>query len=794
MRQPSLSKSFYLIFGVTGAILIAGGFVAILLMRDRIQTLLTAQYTQQQNRAVEQTAAALESEVQFTTDKLKFIASDDSIRSLDPQTCNEEVNRIIKLVGNTVGNLARVNPNGVFFCSYNKQLIGRKSTDLGTYITDLIKDPEHKPVMSRMIYPAGANSYLFGVHVPVYDKDGKFAGTLGGAINVNDLAKNYLNSFNEEGKLALSVFDNNGDIIHNRDKSRIGKNRYSPEFQSQLQGDLNQAFEKAVRGESSQVYYTFMGEKRLAMVSGFEIFPGRRWVINANVPVAAIIDSPEIVQVRQSLARLAAIYSAIVFFGIIIFLQTLRKTVFKPIKEFDKATKELQEGNMAVRIKYNGKNELGRLGGSFNLMIQKLQNYNKDLVATVQKQTQQLQELLDTTEKKNQALEDTKRAVLNILEDLNEEKAKVEAKSAKDEAILSGIGEGLIMLDNNGIVQLVNLAAEKLLGYSEKELMGKKFVEVVSAVTDSDEPISASERVVQKVINQRTAITASFQYITKDKEKLSVLVSAAPVIDNRKMLGVISVFRDISKEREIDRAKSEFVSLASHQLRTPLTAIGWYTEMMLAGEAGKISNEQKTYLAEIDKGNKRMVELVNSLLDVSRIETGTFRVDPVPTDIVEMAKDVVKETESEIFRRKQELVENYQPKIPKLNLDPRLIRMVIQNLLSNASKYTKPEGKIEVRIYTTKALICLEVSDNGYGIPKKQQPLIFKKLFRADNIMEVEAGGTGLGLYIIQSIVQQTGGKIWFESVQDKGTTFFVQLPLTGMKARKGLKELGTKE
>jgi signal transduction histidine kinase len=189
-----------------------------------------------------------------------------------------------------------------------------------------------------------------------------------------------------------------------------------------------------------------------------------------------------------------------------------------------------------------------------------------------------------------------------------------------------------------------------------------------------------------------------------------------------------------------------------------------------------------------------MVELVNTLLNVSRLELGTFKVEPKQTDVIALAQDTIKEQKLEIEQKKLVVTDNFGKDVPTLLTDPKLLYMVFQNLLSNAVDYTPDGGKIEfvISFDSNKKTIMIKMSDTGYGIPKNQQDQIFKKLFRADNIREKKTNGTGLGLYIVKSIVENSGGKIWFESPgkaalggespENPGTTFYVTLPLDGMK------------
>jgi two-component system sensor histidine kinase VicK len=249
----------------------------------------------------------------------------------------------------------------------------------------------------------------------------------------------------------------------------------------------------------------------------------------------------------------------------------------------------------------------------------------------------------------------------------------------------------------------------------------------------------------------------------------------SPVIPQRKLVGLE---RDITKEKEIDKAKTEFVSLASHQLRTPLSTISWYTEMLLAGDVGKISPPQKKYLEEIYQGNQRMIELVNLLLNVSRIELGTFKAEPKPIYVITLFESILDEQKVKIANKKLIITKNFNKSIPVFLIDPNLFVIVFQNLLNNAIEYTPDGGRIETSIsFNDSKTILIKVSDTGYGIPKYQQDKIFTKLFRADNVKKKDTKGTGLGLYIAKSIINNMGGEIWFESEENKGTTFYVTLP-----------------
>lgn len=231
------------------------------------------------------------------------------------------------------------------------------------------------------------------------------------------------------------------------------------------------------------------------------------------------------------------------------------------------------------------------------------------------------------------------------------------------------------------------------------------------------------------------------------------------------------------KEREIDRAKTEFVSLASHQLRTPLSTMNWYSEMLMDGDVGELTGKQKEYLAEIYRASKRMGELVDALLSVSRIELGTFALEARPTDIQEVMHDVLHDLEKEIKAKKLVLEENAEKPLGSFLVDPRMLRIILQNLLANAVRYTRIGGHITFGTRTEGGELKIKIADTGIGIPSYQHERVFEKFFRADNVRAADTDGTGLGLYIVKSLLDKIGGTISFESEEGRGTVFLVTIP-----------------
>lgn len=400
--------------------------------------------------------------------------------------------------------------------------------------------------------------------------------------------------------------------------------------------------------------------------------------------------------------------------------------------------------------------------------------------------------------KQNEELEKTKRVMLNVLEDVQEERSRAESLAfdlEKFKIALDGTSDHVVITDSNGIALYANAGLKRITGFSPEEVLGKKVG--TKELWGGKMSQEFYEDLWRTIKIEKKPFVGEITNKRKDGTPYQALSSISPIMNKHGVLEFfIGIERDITKEKEIDSAKTEFVSLASHQLRTPLSAINWYTEMLLSEDAGAITDMQREYLGEVSRGSRRMVELVNALLNVSRIELGTFAVQPEPTDVVELARDVINELKSKILEKKLHIEEAYVENLPKMMVDPKLTRIVFQNLLTNAVKYTPEEGKISISIAMSadKTMFTIAVSDTGYGIPKEDQSRIFTKLFRASNIREKETDGTGLGLYIIKSIVEHSGGTVTFESEEGKGTTFTLTLPVSGMRPQEGNKQIEWKE
>ncbi|MEK7540089.1 MAG: HAMP domain-containing sensor histidine kinase [Patescibacteria group bacterium] len=233
------------------------------------------------------------------------------------------------------------------------------------------------------------------------------------------------------------------------------------------------------------------------------------------------------------------------------------------------------------------------------------------------------------------------------------------------------------------------------------------------------------------------------------------------------------------KLQKFDEIKSNFISVVAHQLRTPLSGVKWTLSMLLDGDMGPLNNEQKTFLMKTFESNTRMITLVNDMLVADGIQSGRVHYGFKHVDIIDLMDNVLFEVAPEAAKRNITITyKNKFENLPQAYIDPETMRAVLQNLLENAVKYTMDVGKIEIDVEKDEDTLRISIADNGIGIPEDQAKDVFVKFFRARNAIKQETDGSGLGLYIAKTIVERNGGKIWFESTEGKGTTFYFTVPV----------------
>jgi len=335
--------------------------------------------------------------------------------------------------------------------------------------------------------------------------------------------------------------------------------------------------------------------------------------------------------------------------------------------------------------------------------------------------------------------------------------------------------DAIVGKDFTGKILSWNSGAEKTYGYSAEEMIGRNLIVLMKEADQEKYKKQMDSVSAGKIIEN-----FEMKHVKKNGEVIDVSITDSPLRDvEGHLIGSTMISRDVSRLKKLEKMRAEFVSIASHQLRTPLTGIKWFSELLLNGRVGELKKEQREYMQQISDSNQRMIDLVNDLLEVSHIDDeAKYKMYLSKYDFSDVIKKVIDQQKvvAKIRKVTIELEANCLKKT-MMNIDHVRMEDVLENILSNAIKFSKPKSTISVSCKkSSKELIC-SVRDTGPGIPKHQQNRIFEKFFRADNA--VEAGnGTGLGLYIAKSIVEAHKGKMWFESELGKGSTFYFSLPI----------------
>jgi PAS domain S-box-containing protein len=350
-------------------------------------------------------------------------------------------------------------------------------------------------------------------------------------------------------------------------------------------------------------------------------------------------------------------------------------------------------------------------------------------------------------------------------------------QATEREAILTSIADGVVVNDTEGSIILVNPAAEHILGVERKELLSRDYGDLFSVFDEKGQKEAIAA--MRALLSTEVPEVAKDYNIKLEAEGRVIHALLSPVILMRgDFKGVVTIFRDVTKEVEADRAKSEFVSTVSHELRTPMTAIKGYTDLLHAGAAGPINPEQKRFLTTIKSNTDRLTALINDLLDISRMETGRIRFEPRPLQVGDVVADVVNALAGQAEENKQSLTYEVAAGLPDVLGDRDRLNQVLTNLVGNAVRYTPEGGDIEVQVYAVEKAVRVDVRDTGIGIDPEDMAHIFERFYRADHPLVQEKRGTGLGLSIVKMFVEMHGGRIWVESEPDQGSTFTFILPI----------------
>jgi signal transduction histidine kinase len=335
--------------------------------------------------------------------------------------------------------------------------------------------------------------------------------------------------------------------------------------------------------------------------------------------------------------------------------------------------------------------------------------------------------------------------------------------------VLSSISDAVCVVDTAGTLLYANDAFAGLSGSPRILLLGQK---ITSAIKDL--PLAEKIGSEPGILARAESLSGIYERQTDtDNAVYKVTARTIPTMQQ-----AVFLLQEVTREQELDRLKDEFISLASHQLRTPLSAINIYSQMLHDGYAGNLETDQRKYTENIVKAAGRMQELVNNLLDAAKLTSSQQALNLQPVSLHKIVTGIIHDTEPHLSAKQLRLTFEEPQRLPRIASDPLRLREVFSNLLMNAVQYSLTSGTITVAIKRAGDELITSISDTGIGIPDDSHKKVFAPFYRAQNALPHFQSGTGLGLHFVRLIVRELNGRIWFESKEGKGTTFFVALPI----------------
>jgi PAS domain S-box-containing protein len=354
----------------------------------------------------------------------------------------------------------------------------------------------------------------------------------------------------------------------------------------------------------------------------------------------------------------------------------------------------------------------------------------------------------------------------------------VNARRERWEAVFRFTDEGIVIFDRTGTIVGFNPACTEITRYSVADAIGKPFGKIIAAI--GPEGASGSVNPLDRVLREGVTIAKSEQLIeSRTGDRIWAEISYSPIFDDAgRVTSGIAIVRNTTRDREVEEIKSDFISIVSHELRTPLTAIKGFLSMTLKSDFGELTEKQYHYLSRVYQSNQRMIDLVEDLMDATYIESGKITLSIRPIAMENIINEVVSELAGKGAANQIMLNVRRRQRLPLVLADETRLHQIVLNLVDNAIKYSMPGTNVEIDFRIQGDDLVTTVSDHGVGISKHQIDRLFTKFGRIFNPLSIQAGGTGLGLYIVKNLVESHGGRIWATSQEGKGSRFHFTLPI----------------
>lgn len=375
--------------------------------------------------------------------------------------------------------------------------------------------------------------------------------------------------------------------------------------------------------------------------------------------------------------------------------------------------------------------------------------------------------------------------------------------SGKSDVVINAIGEGVLALDGNGIIELINPAAQQIVGWGKEDAVGLNYKSILRLSNSTGGEIdSAHDPVAKTFATNDTTTENTLSIITQSEKRILASIIVSPI--GQPGSGAIVVFRDITNDKLEERQQAEFISTASHEMRTPVASIEGYLGLALNPQTATVDAKARDFINKAHEAAQHLGRLFQDLLDVSRADDNRMHSTPKVVDMVEFMHGITEGLQAKAQAKGLSMI--FKPRVNDtdhekgvgrtitpafyVNVDNSHLREVMDNLVENAIKYTL-KGQVTVDVTGDDEKVKVSITDSGIGIPREDINHLFQKFYRVDNSETREIGGTGLGLYLCRKLVESMNGHIWVESEYKKGSTFFVELPRTSsMEANKMIQEV----
>ncbi len=385
--------------------------------------------------------------------------------------------------------------------------------------------------------------------------------------------------------------------------------------------------------------------------------------------------------------------------------------------------------------------------------------------------------------------------------------ANLQDETQKFKVIVDSIDDGVVLIDDQGVTQLINPGGSVICGWPSAEAAGIDAKAVLQLVNDKGEWLDDADNPLVQVFSSAASVQGDNVFLmTRDKQQIPIRLNVSPLLDaDKKVTAAVAIFSNVSQQRAAEQQRADFISTASHEMRTPVAAIEGYLALAMNEKVSTIDSRARGYIEKAHSSTQHLGQLFQDLLTSAKAEDGRLTSHPVVVELGEFLEQLT--ADLRLVAEKKELSMEFSVGSNTINatkegqkvvrplyyvlVDPDRLREVITNLFDNAVKYTS-EGKVSVGLTGNDQVVQCFVRDTGPGIPAADLPHLFQKFYRVDNSSTRTVGGTGLGLFICRKIVELYGGRIWAESEVGKGSSFYINLPRLSTQKAKDLQAIGS--